>query len=576
VTVTNQVPATWFAGDAGIRRLASLCATAPQGAVAAFSPGSGQAGRPLHLPAGRSQLALGFEQGAEHVVAGGALVPRRDRGEPALDLVDGGGEGGQLGAVTGHRRSLAWPAGPAARDQVGLPPGSARSPGIVARDDPAHPPPPIVLTRLDLRGHRGDLAMVLPRPQTEGTGPVAAVEAILRDVQARGDAAVRELTARFDGVERADLRVPPAELDAALARIPAGLREALGVAHEAVVAHHRHQVADEVDHTHRGVRLRARAVPMARAGCYVPGGRAVYPSTVVMTAAIAKVAGVAEVVLCIPPDRSTGRPPDASLAAAALCGVDEVYAIGGAQAVAALAYGTESIRPVDVIVGPGNVYVALAKRLVAGEGRVAVPSSFAGPSEVVVVADASAPPTFAAIDVLVQAEHGPDGLAWLVSWDEQALETVTAEVARLTAIAPRRADIEANLGSNGYAVLCESPEQAMAVANAVAPEHLELMVADPEALLALVRNAGAVFTGPWSPASLGDYVAGPSHVLPTFGSARFSSALTVADFVKQVHVVSADEAALRAAAPYVEALAVAEGLAAHADSMRLRTGTVGP
>jgi histidinol dehydrogenase len=187
-----------------------------------------------------------------------------------------------------------------------------------------------------------------------------------------------------------------------------------------------------------------------------------------------------------------------------------------------------------------------------------------------VVADASAPVEFAAIDVLVQAEHGPDGLAWLISWDEGALDAISEAVAKLTAVAPRRADIEANLTTNGYAVLVDGPEQAMAVANAVAPEHLELMTADPEALVPLVRAAGAVFCGPWSPASLGDYVAGPSHVLPTFGSARFASALTVADFTKHVHVVTADEAALRAAGPHVVALAEVEGLPAHADSIRIR------
>jgi histidinol dehydrogenase len=238
-----------------------------------------------------------------------------------------------------------------------------------------------------------------------------------------------------------------------------------------------------------------------------------------------------------------------------------------------LAYGTESVRPVDVIVGPGNAYVAIAKRLVAGEGRVGIPSAFAGPSEVVVIADGSAPTTFAAVDILVQAEHGPDGLAWLISWDEAVLDAVTSEVARLTAAAPRRADLEATFAAGGYAVLVDDPEQAMAVSNVVAPEHLELMVSDPEALLRLVRHAGAVFCGPWSPASVGDYVAGPSHVLPTFGSARFGSALTVGDFTKHVHVVAADEAALRKVGPWVATLATTEGLPAHAASITLRTGS---
>ncbi|HEX9259101.1 MAG TPA: histidinol dehydrogenase, partial [Acidimicrobiales bacterium] len=319
--------------------------------------------------------------------------------------------------------------------------------------------------------------------------------------------------------------------------------------------------------------IRSLPIPVARAGCYVPGGRAIYPSTVVMTATIAKVAGVPEVVLCVPPDRATGLPPDATMAAAAVCGVDEVYAIGGAQAVAAIAYGTETIRPVDVIVGPGNVYVALAKREVASEGLVGVPSSFAGPSEVVVIADATAPADFAAIDILVQAEHGPDGLAWLITWDERAANAITAAVTRLTEASPRRADLEATFARSGFAVLVDGPEQAMSVANAIAPEHLQLMTANPEALVALVRNAGAVFCGPWSPASVGDYVAGPSHVLPTYGSARYGSALTVSDFVKHVHVVEAGEAALRGVAPHVAALARVEGLAAHEDSIRMRVGS---
>jgi histidinol dehydrogenase len=244
--------------------------------------------------------------------------------------------------------------------------------------------------------------------------------------------------------------------------------------------------------------------------------------------------------------------------------------VGGAQAVGALAFGTESIRPVDVIVGPGNVYVSVAKREVAG--LVGVPSAFAGPSEVVVVADATAPTDAAAVDVVVQAEHGPAGLAWLVTWDEAVAEAVSAAVARLVAESPRRSEIESTLAEGGYAVVCDGPEQALAVANAIAPEHLELITQDPEALLPLVRSAGAVFCGPWAPASVGDYVAGPSHVLPTFGSARFASALRVDDFVKHIHVVDLDRDALVDVGPHVAALAEAEGLAAHALSVRLRVG----
>jgi histidinol dehydrogenase len=427
-----------------------------------------------------------------------------------------------------------------------------------------------MLTQLDLRG-AADVAAHLPRPASEGEEPVADVRAILDAVREKGDVAVRELTARFDGVDLDDLRVPPEACAAALARVPAELRAALEHAAGRIEAYHRTQIHPPAVFERDGIRVESRTVPVDRAGCYVPGGRAVYPSTVLMTALPAWVAGVPEIVLAVPPDRTTGMPPDATLAAAAIAGVDEVYRIGGAQAIGALAYGTESVRAVDVIAGPGNVYVAVAKRMVAGEGRVGVPSAYAGPSEIVVVADASVPADFAAIDVVVQAEHGPGGLAWLVTWDQEVLDAVSAAVARIAADSPRRADLDATLGRSGYAVLVEGPEQALAVANAIAPEHLELLCDDAAALVPLVRHAGAVFCGPWSPASLGDYVAGPSHVLPTNGSARFGQALTVADFTKHVHVVTASEGGLRAAAASVIALAEAEGLPAHADSVRWRS-----
>ena len=426
-----------------------------------------------------------------------------------------------------------------------------------------------MLTRLDLRGATGDLRPLLPRPEVGGAAPVAAVRAILEEVRNRGDAALFDLTDRFDGVRPDPLRVPAEEIKDALETVAPSLRDALEVAWANVVDHHRHQLRPDTRTEDRGLVLRELRRPVERAGCYVPGGRAIYPSTVLMTAGPATVAGVDEVVLVCPPGRD-GRLPAETLAAAAVAGVDEVYRVGGAQAIAALAYGTESIPAVDVIVGPGNVYVSVAKREVAGEGRVGVPSSFAGPSEVVVVADATTDPTWAAIDVLVQAEHGPDGLAWLVTWEEEALVAVCGALDRLLADQPRRADIESTLREGGHAVLCRDAEQAMAVANLIAPEHLELLVADPEPLLPLVRHAGAVFTGMYGAASLGDYVAGPSHVLPTYGSARFSSALRVDDFVKTVHVVSADGQAFARLAPHVAALADAEGLHAHAQSVRLR------
>jgi histidinol dehydrogenase len=302
-----------------------------------------------------------------------------------------------------------------------------------------------------------------------------------------------------------------------------------------------------------------------------------------MTAGPAQVAGVDELALCSPPGRD-GRVAQSVLAAAAVAGVDEVYRVGGAQAIAALAYGTDSVPAVDVIVGPGNRFVAVAERLVAGQGRVGVPSAFTGPSEVAVVADDSTPVAYAAVDLVVQAEHGPDGLAYLITWSESTADAVTDEVTRLTDASPRRAEIAATLERGGFTVLVDGPEQAMAVANIIAAEHLELMNDDPESLLPLVRSAGAVFLGPWAPASVGDYIAGPNHVLPTARSARFGSALRVDDFRKHIHVIEVDRDGLIQLAPHVVALADSEGLAAHADSVRLRvdggvrvdSGRIGP
>jgi histidinol dehydrogenase len=427
-----------------------------------------------------------------------------------------------------------------------------------------------VLTRLDLRGVEvADLADRLPRPPAVDGGPVASVTEILAGVRERGDAALVEYTERFDGVRPPALAVPRPEWDAALARIPDDVRAALEAAASSIRAFQEAERTGDVAHSAGGITTRTLRRPVDRAGCYVPGGRAVYPSTVLMTVIPARVAGVPHVAVCVPPGPD-GDVPDVVLAAAAIAGAHAVHPVGGAQAVAALAYGTQSIQPVDVIVGPGNVYVAVAKRLVAGEGRVAVPAAFAGPSEVVVIADATVPAPLAAIDVVLQAEHGPDGLAWLVTWDEAVAKEVEAEVERIVEASPRRADIEATLASSGHSVVVDSPEAALSVANTIAPEHLELLCDGAEELADDVRHAGAVFCGPWSTAAIGDYYAGPSHVLPTAGSARFAGALTPDDFTKPVHVVTVTEEGFDAAAPHVIALAEAEGLVAHADSIRAR------
>ncbi len=425
------------------------------------------------------------------------------------------------------------------------------------------------LTRLDLRGSSGDLAALLPPPVDEQARSSTAVSEILAAVRAGGDAALVELTERFDGVRLDTLAVPADVVAGAVDRVAPELRDALEVAHRRIADYHRHELAASDVFTSEGVTVRPLVRPVARAGCYAPGGRARYPSTVLMCATPARVAGVDEVVLCVPP-APDGSVDDATLAAAAIAGVDEVYRVGGAQAVAAMAYGTESIAPVDVIVGPGNRYVAEAKRQVSGV--VGVASAFAGPSEVVVVAAPGTRPELAAVDVVVQAEHGPDGQAWLVTWDEALAGAVEAEIDRIVAASSRRGDLESTLSTGGYSVLVDGPDAAIAVANVVAPEHLELMVPPDLAgsMVDAVRSAGAVFVGEDAPASLGDYLAGPNHVLPTNRTARFASALRADDFVRHIHVVTATPAALADLGPRVVALAEAEGLEAHAASIRAR------
>ena len=430
----------------------------------------------------------------------------------------------------------------------------------------------MALRRLDFRGFTGDrkaLRAAVPSPTDEQERSSEAVAAIIGEVRSGGDAALRRLTAKFDGVDLDELRVPAEEIGAALGRVPSELQDALDIAHDRILAYHAHEsaaaAADDFDSG--GIRVRHLVRPVGRAGCYAPGGRARYPSTVLMCAVPAHVAGVEEIVLCVPPGPG-GHIDDATLAAAAVAGIDEVFCVGGAQAIAAMAYGTESIDPVDVIVGPGNRYVAEAKRQVSGV--VGVTSAFAGPSEVVVIAGPDTPTEWAAIDLVVQAEHGPDGMAWLITWSEAVAEAVAAHVDRIVKESPRRADLEATLGAGGFAVLVDGPKQAIAIANIVAPEHLEILTGNAESLLSQVTSAGAVFLGPNSPASMGDYLAGPNHVLPTNRTARFASALRVDDFQKHIHAVSVSDKALEVLGPHVVTLAETEGLPAHAQSVRLR------
>jgi histidinol dehydrogenase len=424
----------------------------------------------------------------------------------------------------------------------------------------------MVLRRLDVRGLGDRLASVLPRP-APAPAVAEAVAAILADVRRDGDRALRALTERFDGVQLETIALGPEECVGALRRVAPELREALLVAHRRIAAYHQQEPVAPRELCTDGIRVRELIRPVDRVGCYVPGGRARYPSTVLMCAVPARAAGVPEVDLCVPPGPD-GQVDDATLAAAAIAGVDRIYRVGGAQAVAAMAYGTETVRPVDVIVGPGNRYVAEAMRQVSG--TVGIPAATAGPSEVCVVAGPQTPAELAAIDLAVQAEHGPDGVAWLVTWSEGTLEAVERALAAMVAASPRRDELAATLAAGGYGCLVESPEQAVAVANVIAPEHLELLVEDGERLLELVHSAGAVFVGLASPASLGDYVAGPSHVLPTNRTARFASALGVSDFRRRIHVVEAEHDGLAGLGPSVVALARTEGLDAHARSIELR------
>ena len=425
-----------------------------------------------------------------------------------------------------------------------------------------------MLNKLDLtRVADDEIVASLPRPNLDDLAPEELVSEIISAVRGSGDKALIHYAEKYDGRAPEFLAVPESEIASALDSIPDELREALQVAANRIEKFHQTQTLEGGTTTDDGITVETRHQPVLRAGCYVPGGRAAYPSTLLMTAIPAKVAGVSEVIVCVPPDASGSVNP-ATLAAAKIAGVTSVYAIGGAQAVAAMAYGTETIPAVDVIVGPGNIYVATAQRQVAGD--VGVASSFAGPSEIVIIADQSAEAKYAAIDLIVQAEHGPDGLAWLISWEQAVIDKILLELESMVSDSNRAEMIAEKFANEGYAVLVKDSHQAMKVANSVAPEHLQLMTSDPTKLLDLLQNAGAVFLGSMSPASVGYYVAGPSHVLPTHGSARFAGALTVADFCKDIHIISLDAPALMDLGKSVIEIAESEGLSGHADSIRVR------
>jgi histidinol dehydrogenase len=433
----------------------------------------------------------------------------------------------------------------------------------------------IDLRRIDLRGRppshlsRTQLEGVLPRAATDVETAVARVRPICDDVRSRGADAVREYTARFDGVDLATTRVPRQALEAALAGLDPGVRAALEEAARRTRRVHGAQIpAEIVTQVTGGLTVTGRFVPVGRAGVYVPGGLVAYPSSVVMNIVPAQAAGVASIAVASPPQVSNGGLPHPSvLAACALLGVTEVHAAGGAQALAMFAYGTEDCPPADVITGPGNVYVAAAKRVLRG---VVGTDGEAGPTEVAIIADDTADPRHVAADLVAQAEHDELAACLLVTTDARLAGDVDAELTGQVAKTRHRERVETALAGQSACVLVDDLDAALAVSDAWAPEHLEIQARDAAKLAARVTNAGAVFAGPYAPVSLGDYLAGSNHVLPTGGTARHTSGLSVFPFLRLVNVIECDRETLAATAPLIDALGGAEDLAAHVEAVRVR------
>lgn len=407
----------------------------------------------------------------------------------------------------------------------------------------------------------------LPRQGVLPAHIMEAAQGIVDEVRSRKDEALREFCLKFDGVEPTSFAVDSAAMDEALERVDPAFLEALEKAARQIRDFHEREIAQSWFTTRAdGTILGVKVTPVSSAGIYVPGGRAQYPSTVLMNAIPAKVAGVGRIVMVTPPQKEGGISPY-TLAAAKVAGVDEVYAVGGAQAIAALAYGTESIPRVAKITGPGNAYVAAAKRIVSGDAGI---DMVAGPSEVCVLVDDSADPTVVAADLMAQAEHDPLAACYLVTCDEAFAERVQERIGFLLASSPRAQITRESLDNQGVVVIAPDMEAAIDAVNTIAPEHLELHCADAFSLLGSIENAGAIFVGPWSSEPLGDYVAGPNHTLPTGGTAAFSNPLSVEDFVKRSSVVAYTPAGLASDGPAAQTLAQAEGLWAHALSVGLR------
>ncbi|HXE19157.1 histidinol dehydrogenase [Castellaniella sp. UC4442_H9] len=428
-----------------------------------------------------------------------------------------------------------------------------------------------LINRLDARAADFDaaLARLLAYDASQDDAIETTVRDILEDVRTRGDAAVLDYTRRFDHVAAdtvAALEIPRADLRAALDNLPADQRAALEAAADRVRRYHQHQVAQTWTYTEPdGTVLGQQITPLDRAGLYVPGGKAAYPSSVLMNAIPAKVAGVPELIMVTPTPGGTRNP--LVLAAAMLGGVDRVFAVGGAQAVGALAYGTRTLPAVDKITGPGNAYVAAAKRRVFGTVGI---DMIAGPSEILVLADGSTPAEWLAIDLFSQAEHDELAQAILLCPDAAYLDAVEAAMADALPRQPRVDILRASLARRGALIHVRDLDQACEIVNRIAPEHLELSVRDPQALLPAIRHAGAIFLGAYSSEPLGDYCAGPNHVLPTARTARFSSPLGVYDFQKRSSLIQVSQAGSQTLGRIADTLARGEGLYAHAQSARLR------
>ena len=410
---------------------------------------------------------------------------------------------------------------------------------------------------------------MLPRAALDVAAALDAVLPICEKVRQRGAGAIRDLTARFDGVDRESTLVPPAALAAAADRLDPAVRAALEEAtRRARLVHEAQLPTQTTTRVTAGAQVTERYVPVGRVGLYVPGGLVAYPSSVVMNVVPAQVAGVGSLAVASPPrPEHGGLPHPAILAACALLGVDEVHAIGGAQAIAMFAYGTADCAAADMVTGPGNVYVAAAKRLL--RGRIGTDSE-AGPTEVAIVADQAADPVFVAADLIAQAEHDELAACLHITPDPALADRVDAEIARQLPGAAHRGRIEAALTGQSAHVLVDDIAAALAVADAWAPEHLEIQTRNAHADAARVRNAGAIFVGPYAPVSLGDYLAGSNHVLPTGGTARYCGGLSTLSFLRGIHVVECDRPALSGAAAHIGALGGAEDLTAHVAAVQVR------